>query len=191
MQQEKQTQRVLKTGNWFLSFLILSFFLITSCSPEEDVNPADPDIEDMMMNDGESAPDFELSALDGSKVKLSDFNDKVVVLFFFGNNCPSCKAVAPNVEEKLNTDYAGRTDYAILGLDQWDGNNNSVQAFKDNTTVTFPLLLKASAVAKTFDTTYDRFVVVDQNGKIVHKGSRVASNDLNTVKSKVDELLNI
>ena len=191
MRQKRLAPKKITMSKWLLIIFIISSFMIVSCGTADDeINP-DSDDDDMMMNDNlsGSAPDFELTALDGSKVRLTDQDDKVVVLFFFGNTCPSCKAVAPNVEEKLNADYAGRTDYVILGLDQWDGNGSSVQAFKDNTNVTFPLLLKASAVAKDYDTTYDRLVVIDQSGKIVHKGSRGASNDLNDVKSKVDELL--
>jgi peroxiredoxin len=122
-------------------------------------------------------------------VKLSDYQDKVVVLFFMGHSCPSCKAVAPNVEKELNTDYAGKTDYAIFGLDTWDGNSNSMQSFKDVTGITFPLLLNASGVAKDYNTVYDRFVIIGKSGKIVHNGTSAATNDLATVKSKVNELL--
>lgn len=193
MRQMKRLDNKIKSINWLVALAITSTILFTNCSsPDEDVSPGDPDQDDMMMNDGSSttAPDFELNALDGSSFKLSDQKDKVIVLFFFGNNCPSCKGVAPAVEKQLNEDFAGETDYVVIGLDVWDGNANAVNSFKDNTKVTFPLLLNASAVSKSYDTTYDRLVVIDKSGKIVHKGSRGASNDVGTVKSKVSDLLN-
>jgi peroxiredoxin len=37
---------------------------------------------------GEKAPDFELPATDGNKYKLSDFDEKVLVIFFTCNHCP-------------------------------------------------------------------------------------------------------
>jgi hypothetical protein len=63
-------------------------------------------------------------------------------------------------------------------------------SFKDNTMVSFPLLLNASSVARAYDTTYDRLLVIDKNGKIALKGRRGATNDVSIIKSKVDELLN-
>jgi peroxiredoxin len=187
----KQTMNRQKAFSILLSALILpAFLMLTSCSKEDDVSPDNnPNMDDDSGGNGGSAPNFSLSSLGGGTVELSDFNNKVVVLFFFGNNCPSCKAVGPDVESKLNTAYAGRADYAIIGLDQWDGNSSSVQAFKNNTGVSFPLLLMASGVAKDYDTTYDRLVVIDKDGNIAHKGSSAATNDIGNVTSKVDALL--
>ena len=48
-----------------------------------------------------------------------------------------------------------------LGLDVWDGNSSSVDAFETVTEVSFPLLLNASSVARDYETTYDRIVVID------------------------------
>jgi peroxiredoxin len=171
-----------------LGLVLLCGTLLSSCNNEgeEPAPDLDPDDPGSLL----SAPDFELNSVDGKTVKLADFSDKVVVLFFFGNNCPSCRAVAPDIEKELNLPYAGRTDYVIIGLDQWDGNSNSVMSFKDNTMVSFPLLLNASSVARAYDTTYDRLLVIDKNGKIALKGRRGATNDVSIIKSKVDELLN-
>lgn len=40
--------------------------------------------------DGAIAPDFELTTIDKSKVKLSDIKDKWVILFFEGSDCDDC-----------------------------------------------------------------------------------------------------
>lgn len=136
-----------------------------------------------------TAPAFTLSALSGSQVKLSDYTNKVVVLFFFGNTCPSCTAAGPGVQSMLAAPFASRTDYQILGLDQWNGNSASVQAFKTATGVTFPLLLDASAVAASYKTTYDRIVVIDKTGKIVFSGTQGVAGDIATVKALVETLL--
>jgi thiol-disulfide isomerase/thioredoxin len=113
----------------------------------------------------------------------------VVVLFFFGNTCPSCRAVAPEIEKNLKVAFANRKDYVIVGLDQWNGSASSVRVFRDVTDVTFPLLLNAASVGNSFNTTYDRLVVVDKKGKIAHRGSRAATNDVNTVVATVNDLL--
>jgi len=181
-QNKKQTIRpLLLAGKAILSLLIFAL-AFASCSKDEDV------IEPIAM--GSTAPAFTLKSLDGADISLSNFNNKVVVLFFFGNNCPSCKAAAPSVESMLITPFASSTDYMLLGLDQWDGNAAAVQAFKATTNVSFPLLLNASGVAADYKTTYDRIVVIDKAGKIAFSGKQSASSDIAAAKAKVMELIN-
>ena len=164
---------------------ILSF---TSCNNnevdemKETENPGDPGTTVM-------APAFELKSLTGNTVKLSDFKSKVVVLFFFGNSCPSCKAAAPNVQTMIQNTFGSNASFMLLGIDQWDGNASSVESFMKSTGVTFPLLLMGSSTAKAYSTTYDRLVVIDKNGNIVFSGKQGAANDLAAVKAKVEALL--
>ena len=132
--------------------------------------------------------DFSLVSDTNLKVSLSDYKDKVVVLFFFGSGCSSCKAVSPDVQ----TTFVNNYDIAkvqVIGLDTWDGNLSAVQSFKTSSTLTFPLLLSASGVAKTFETTYDRLLVVDKKGVIRFKGAQLARNDIANAKKVVDEYL--
>ena len=164
-----------------LLILLIFALAISSCSKEEEMS--DP------LEMGSNAPSFTLKSLDGSDVALSNFTNKVVVLFFFGNNCPSCKAAAPSVESMLVTPFASSTDYMVLGLDQWNGNSASVQAFKTATGVSFPLLLNASGVAADYKTTYDRIVVIDKAGKIAFTGKQSAASDIAAAKTKVMGLL--
>jgi outer membrane lipoprotein-sorting protein len=42
-----------------------------------------PDAEELLLKSGTPAPDFELLAVDGSKIKLSDFRDKIVWLYIW------------------------------------------------------------------------------------------------------------
>jgi len=179
-----------KHSFWTLSlasksiFTILIFSLVfSSCSKDDD---------DMMkpLEMGSTAPGFTLKTSDDANVSLSNFSNKVVVLFFFGNDCPSCKAAAPSIESMLVEPFSSSTDYMVLGLDQWDGNEASVMAFKTATSVTFPLLLNASGVAADYNTTFDRIVVIDKSGKIAFLGKQSAASDIAAAKAKVMELIN-
>ena len=115
------------------------------------------------------------------------YSGKVVLLFIFGNGWSACRAVAPDIESELVTPYANRNDYAVLGLDQWDGNASSVESFKRATGISFPLLLNSSGVVADYKTTYDRLVLIDKDGLIIFSGSQVAAADIQTVKEKIDE----
>lgn len=162
--------------------LLISF---SSCSKDETDDP----VETTPTPTGTKAPDFELKSLTGSTVKLADFKNKVVVLFFFGNACPSCKAAAPNVQSMLQGTFGSNPSFMLLGLDQWDGNTASVESFMKSTGVTFPLLLMASPTAKAYSTTYDRLVVIDKSGNIMFDGKQGAGSDLAAAKAKIEMLL--
>lgn len=170
-------------------------FVLSSCvSDEITTNMAinsEPDIEqtDNSTLPDNPAPAFSLQTSTGEVINLSDFEGKVTTLFFFGNGCPPCRAIAPSIQDQLANPYSSNDDYAILGLDVWDGNSSAVNAFETATEVNFPLLLNASSVARDYGITYDRLVVIDQNGGIVFSGTQRAAGDLETVKTLVDSLL--
>jgi peroxiredoxin len=170
-----------------LKVTLAALFLVVlnSCSNDDDkANTTTPPVA---VNT--TAPEFSLTSLDNKTVKLSDSKNKVVVLFFFGNECPSCKAAAPKVCMELHAPYASRTDFQIYGIDQWDGNAAKVQNFQTITAVGFPLLLTGSSVAASYKTTYDRIVIIDKAGKIAFSGTQGAASDISAAKAKIDELL--
>jgi peroxiredoxin len=181
------------------SYIIVSFsiilFVFSSCVSDEittNVNQIpEPDVEqaDDPTPPENPAPAFSLQTSTGENINLSDFDGKVVTLFFFGHGCPPCRGIAPSTQDELADPYSSNDGYAILGLDVWDGNSSSVDAFEAVTKVNFPLLLNASSVAREYETTYDRLVVIDQSGEIVFSGTQPASGDLDSAKTLVDSLL--
>ena len=138
-----------------------------------------------------TAPDFTLKDLGEKEVMLSDFKNKVVVLFFLGYNCPLCIASAPDIQKKLFNYFEPYDNYQILGLDQWDGDHASLLSFRNKTGVSFPLLQMASSVARDYNTTYDHLAVVDQEGNLVFVGTRGAGDDVDAVQDTVKMLLGI
>ena len=140
---------------------------------------------------GEMGPDFEVNTLGGGTFKLSEQRGKVVFVFLFGNTCPSCKAIGPEVESSIHQVYRSNPDFVAIGLDTWDSSSgtSSVTAFKNSTGITFPLAIKAGSVASAYATTYDRFMVIDRDGVLAHKGAVGAINDVNTTKAVIEQSL--
>jgi peroxiredoxin len=170
------------------SIVILSI-LITFSSCQKAQDPNTPGGGGTPIAENGKAPGFTLNSLSGTQIKLSDYNNKIVVIYFFGYSCPPCIAGAPAVESKLVTPFQSHSDYQVLGLDTWNGNEASVQAFQASTGVSFPLLLKASAVASDYKTSYDKLLVIDKGGNIVFRGYQGALDDIDDVKQIVDNLL--
>jgi peroxiredoxin Q/BCP len=64
---------------------------------------------------GDKAPDFESINQDGNKIKLSDFNNKKLVLFFYPKaSTPGCTIEACNLSD--NYELFKAKGYAILGV---------------------------------------------------------------------------
>jgi len=187
----------MNNNNLYFLLLLLGFFAICSCSTDEDpmekedemeMMDDDDDDDNMESNLGE-APTFVLKTTSDETIESSQFKDKNLVIFFFGYNCPPCKAVGPDVESKLYQKFKGDADFAMIGADQWEGNNAGVDNFQNTTGVTFPLGVKGAAMAKDYGSTYDRLVVVNAEGNIVYRGNSIAKNNLDEVIGIVGDLL--
>ncbi len=87
---------------------------------------------------GTKAPEFELKALDGKRVSLSDeLSRGLVVLAFFKVSCPTCQYAFPFLE-RLHKAY-GSKGVRLLGISQNDAKETA--AFIREFGVTFPVLL--------------------------------------------------
>lgn len=145
---------------------------------------------------GESAPDFRLTKLGGGTAGLSDFEGKVLYIFWFGYGCPYCddnmRLAELNVTSKFSSDV-----FAAIGIDTWSGSNpTNVAAFQASTAnsdlpggVTFPLLIDGINVASDFGVTYDRSMVIDQQGIIRYYGGSHSPHNWSAISSKIQELL--
>lgn len=142
---------------------------------------------------GSPAPDFEVGLLGGETFKLSEQEGKVVFIFLFGNGCPSCLAAGGNVETSIYQIFKENPGFTAIGLDTWDLSSSeaTVTAFKNTTGISFPLGLTAGAIAANYQTTYDRFMVVDPQGVLVHKGIVVAGNDINNTVAAINQNLTV
>jgi peroxiredoxin len=124
------------------------------------------------LSKGASAPDFELTTLNGEKVKLSDYKGKKVILNFWATWCPPCKAEMPHMQ-KYYEKNAEKENVEILAvnLTSMDDGKDKVQEFADGYELTFPIPLDVDGGigeeyrAFTIPTTY----MVDTKGLIQHK----------------------
>jgi thiol-disulfide isomerase/thioredoxin len=83
------------------------------------------------------ATDFTLPSLDGTKVTLSAFRGKVVLLNFWATWCGPCKAEIPGFVE-LQQQY--KDDLVVVGLSV-DDPADKAKAFADQYKVNYPIVL--------------------------------------------------
>jgi len=115
------------------------------------------------------APDFELSALDGRKVKLSDFRGQAVLLNFWATWCPPCKIEMPWFAD-LQKQY-GKDGLVVLGVAMDDTDSAKIAEFAHEAGVNYPILLGTDRVSddygdvRSLPTTF----YIDRKGIIVAK----------------------
>lgn len=122
-----------------------------------------------------SAPDFELTTLEGQPISLSDYAGKKVLLNFWATWCPPCNAEAPHLQT-IYEQYAatGLEIIAVNVTSQEKGRSKeSIPQFVQQYGLTFPIALdrhdEAASMYQilTLPTTY----FIDEEGAIIEKVS--------------------
>ncbi len=96
------------------------------------------EIEEIM---DKPAPEFTLQDLQGKRISISDFKNKVVLINFWASWCIPCKNEMPSLN-RLFLRYKDR-DLVVLGI-SIDRTKEAVQNFLKETPLNFPILLDST-----------------------------------------------
>jgi peroxiredoxin len=111
---------------------------------------------------GSPAPYFELPDVDGNPVRLTDFHGKPVIVVFWADWCPDCKAIVPD----LNKLYAGEA--AIVGINLMESKER-VSSAVDEGGMLYPVLLdRDGAVGRAYGVqAIPNIFLLDGQGRLV------------------------
>ena len=130
----------------------------------------------MALEVGTTAPSFTTVDDEGNTVSLSDFKDKVVVLYFYPkDDTPGCTKQAQSFRD--NYEEYNNKDMVVLGVSRDD--QASHKAFKEKYGLPFTLLVdKDGTITKAYDVDgggYAKRVtyIIDGEGKITHVDASV------------------
>lgn len=139
---------------------------------------------------GDQAVAFEATDSTGQTVALADYQGRVTVLDFFATWCGNCRKASPYVQ-RLHERYADDERVAIVAVhrdvDYRRGHPAEYMAEHD---YTFDLIPDGREVAKAYGIwSLPQFVIIDQDGTIVHRQAGFGEDDIETFAAIIDGTL--
>lgn len=146
-----------------------------------------PSSHALSVKEGDLAPDFEITALDGAKVKLSSYKGKVVLLAFWASWCPRCLEELAFLKELYG---AHKDKLTVLAINQDTKNLSEAHLAKLKTQVAemgldYPILidLEFDAWLKYGINALPTSVIVNQEGKVMFAEPNYYWASQNKIKS--------
>jgi thiol-disulfide isomerase/thioredoxin len=125
------------------------------------------------------APDFELTMLDGSRVRLADrIGTHVVILNFFATWCGPCRAEMPELQRYYD---AHKNDGVLLLAIDAEEKHTAVEAFARELDLRFPVGIDGDGSLQQLFTvdSYPTTVVIGTDGRVkVYETGAIANADV-------------
>ncbi len=156
--------------------------------PDWDIPQADGGNSEAAAMIGKPAPDFQLSLLDGTKFKLSDHKDKIVVLDFWATWCGPCIMALPDYIAATSKFDESQVIFVAVNLQE---SPDQIRMFLSEKQLTLRVALdRSSSVAPTFKVSGIPHTVIIGQGNIVedvHVGYQPGSGEL--MQSSLQQML--
>ena len=134
----------------------------TSATVDSEASGGAPSLVDSLLNtfsdiasdlspvtgiaEGNLAPDFSISTVDGDLLTLSDMRGKVVLLNFWGTWCGPCRREMPEFEKAYEEWHS--KGFEILAV-AFNDTEDAIRDFRDEFELSFPLALDAAGVVNS------------------------------------------
>ncbi|WP_066186125.1 MULTISPECIES: redoxin domain-containing protein [Gracilibacillus] len=120
--------------------------------------------DEVGLEQGQIAPDFEVKTLEGDTAQLSDYRGERVFLNFWATWCPPCRAEIPDMQKLYD-----EKDVEILAVNMTasESGQQVVADFVDEFDMTFPVLMDPEGdVLDTYQVVaYPTTYMIDSNGR--------------------------
>jgi len=133
------------------------------------------------------APDFESESATGSKLRLSAYRGKYVLLDFWATWCSPCKAAVPRLV-RLQEQYRNH-GLVVIGISSDETGWAAVKPFIREMQINYPIVLRNESVRSGYDDieVIPTFFLLDREGHILRRaqGTRGFNDIEREVKTRV------
>jgi peroxiredoxin len=145
---------------------IVSVIVTSSGDTQQTPGTSEPPPAPGGINRGDVAPDFELTTLDGGKVRLRDLRGRPVILNFWASWCQPCRAEFPELRDASRA--SGNKGLVVLGIVAWNDIESDARDFVRQQRATWPMPLdKSKAVEEAYSVPYlPQTFFVDRTGRV-------------------------
>ncbi len=117
---------------------------------------------------GQPAPEFKLTALDGSVHQLSEYQGREVLVYFFAPWCTVCRLSADNLNDLRAV--RGEDELVILMMALSYERRAAVESFVADLALTVPVLLGNEQQMQDYQIVgFPTYYVINEAGKLVSK----------------------
>lgn len=133
---------------------------------------------------GESAPEFELTKIDGTTVSLADLRGKTAVIVFWSTYCSACREEAP-VLNQLAADFAAK-NVKVFGINVDSSDARLKEGITDFQIQYETVRDPGAKVARSYRVTGTPTVIfLDKNGIVRYHGSELPAD----YAARLDEII--
>lgn len=134
---------------------------------KEPKQQAEGSREDTKSLEGQSAPDFTLTDMEGNSISLSDLKGKVVFLDFWATWCSPCRKALPHTQSLSQHEKAKSGELVVLAVNARE-EVDKVKQFMQEKGFSFRVLMdKDGAVLNRYKVHgIPTFVLIDREGKV-------------------------
>lgn len=143
-----------------------------------------------LLKEGEPAPQWELTSLNGEIINIGKLRGKLLLLDFFYKSCYPCLQALP-VLQQLHEKYQSK-DLMIIGVNPFDKKSDGIGEFLSRRNITYTVVLDDDGkVANTYRVSaYPTMYLINQQGKIVWVEVGFGSDSANMLEQTILKYLN-
>ena len=156
---------------------------------DEDAEMAAEIEASTLVKEGDTAPDFTVEMLDGSKITLADLKGNVVLVNFWATWCPPCREELSHVQAEIIDRFADKP-FRMIAISRGE-QRAKVEKFIADNGYTFPVGLDPEqSIFGLFATNYiPRNFLIDAEGKVVFVGVGYDETEFAHLKNAIAETL--